>query len=60
MHARLGNYEPQLIKNNPRPRYIYQANNHIAIDCGCVFQGGRLGCLRLEDMKEFYVERNDV
>ena len=44
-----------LIENNPNPGFIYQANNHIAIDCGCVF-GGRLGCIRLEDMKEFYVE----
>lgn len=26
----------------------------IFIDCGCVF-GGRLSCLRLDDMKEFYV-----
>ena len=29
-------------------------NNHIAIDCGAVFNFG-LGCLRLDDMKEFYV-----
>lgn len=27
----------------------------IAIDCGAVFRGGRLGCLRLEDGKEFYI-----
>jgi len=33
---------------------IYMANNHIAIDCGAVY-GGRLGCIRLDDMKEFYV-----
>jgi len=45
-----------LIRENPRPGYIYQANHHIAIDCGCSFPGGRLGCLRLEDMQEFYVE----
>lgn len=27
------------------------------IDCGCVYRmlGGRLGCLRLDDMKEYYV-----
>lgn len=43
------------ITENPRPGYIYQANQHIAIDCGCNFPQGRLGCLRLEDMKEFYV-----
>ena len=45
-----------LIENNPKPGFIYQANNHIAIDCGCFIPGGRLGCLRLEDMEEFYVE----
>ena len=33
---------------------IYKANNHIAIDCGAVF-GYSLGCIRLDDMKEFYV-----
>lgn len=44
------------IEGNPKPGYIYQINNHIAIDCGCSFPGRRLGCLRIEDMKEFYVE----
>ena len=44
------------IESNLRPGYIYQANHHIAIDCGCSFSGGRLACLRLNDMKEFYVE----
>lgn len=33
---------------------IYRRNNHIAIDCGAVF-GGRLGCMCLDSMKEFYV-----
>lgn len=33
---------------------IYKANNHIAIDCGAVF-GNPLGCIRLNDMQEFYV-----
>ena len=28
--------------------------NTILIDCGCIF-GGKLACLRLEDMKEFYI-----
>lgn len=54
-----GHTPTMLIENNPRPGFIYQANNHIAIDCGCSFPGGRLGCLRLEDMKEFYVEGDD-
>ncbi len=29
------------------------------IDCGCVF-GKTLGCLRLDDMKEFYVQKENV
>lgn len=54
-----GHTPTMAIEGNPRPGYIYQANNHIAIDCGCNFRYGRLGCLRLEDMREFYVERDD-
>lgn len=33
---------------------IYHSHNNIVIDCGAAF-GGRLACLRLEDMAEFYV-----
>ena len=33
---------------------IYHCNNNIVIDCGAAY-GGRLACLRLDDMKEFYV-----
>lgn len=33
---------------------IYKKNNHIAIDCG-VMSGGRLGCICLDNMAEFYV-----
>ena len=33
---------------------IWRGNNHIAIDCGAAY-GGRLGCIRLDDMAEFYV-----
>ena len=36
-------------------RGIYQKHNHIAIDCGAVF-GGRLGCIRLDDLQKYYVE----
>lgn len=32
---------------------IYHQNNNICIDCGATF-GGKLACLRLDDMKEFY------
>lgn len=34
---------------------IYKANGHIAIDCGAGF-GMPLGCIRLDDFKEFYVD----
>lgn len=33
---------------------IYRSHNNIDIDCGAAF-GGRLACLRLDDMTEFYV-----
>jgi serine/threonine protein phosphatase 1 len=33
---------------------IYHKNNHIAIDCGAVFDLG-LGCICLDTMEEFYV-----
>ena len=35
---------------------IIKKNNHIAIDCGCVF-GNKLGCLCLDTMEEFYVDK---
>ena len=34
---------------------IYRANNHIAIDCGAVFDLG-LGCICLDTLEEFYVK----
>lgn len=54
-----GHTPTMAIEGNPRPGYIYQANHNIAIDCGLSFPGGRLGCLRLDDMQEFYVEAED-
>lgn len=33
-------------------------NDKICIDCGCSFYGGKLACLRLDDMKEYYIEDN--
>lgn len=41
-------------KEDP-PAKIYHSGNLIDIDCGCVFQGGQLGCLCLDTMEEFYV-----
>lgn len=49
-----GHTPTRLIPNNPHPDAIYRANHHIALDCGCCF-GGRLGALRLEDGREFYI-----
>ena len=34
---------------------IFRQNGHVALDCGNGW-GGTLGCLRLEDFEEFYVE----
>lgn len=57
----VGHKPTQLIEGNLSPGYIYHANNNIAIDCGACFTSGRLACLRLDDMKEFYIEnKNDT
>lgn len=40
-----------------RPLSIFHGTDKIGIDCGCAYsnsRGGRLACLRLDDMKEFY------
>ena len=55
-HIVSGHTPTLFIEENPRKGFIYKANNNIVIDCGCGLPGGRLGCLRLDDMKEFYVE----
>lgn len=34
---------------------ILKRKGTIYIDCGCCFENGKLACLRLDDMKEFYV-----
>lgn len=42
----------------PRPDRIFHADTYIDIDCGAVFgEGGRLGCLCLDTLEEFYVPR---
>ncbi len=38
------------------PMSIWKGENAIGIDCGCGYEYGRLACLRLDDMKEFYSE----
>lgn len=49
-----GHTPTQLIQRNPRPGYIYRANNHIAIDCGACWEKGRLAAICLETGEEFY------
>lgn len=34
---------------------ILRRDTWLDIDCGCVFKGGRLGCLCLDTLEEFYV-----
>ena len=43
----------QLVKGKMR---IFHGDRRIGIDCGCAYpwRHGQLGCLRLDDMKEFY------
>lgn len=36
------------------PLKIWHGDNLLGIDCGCAYKDGRLACLRLDDMKEFY------
>ena len=50
-----GHTPTQGIPENPRPGYIFRANNHIAIDCGACRRDGRLACLYLDTLEEFYV-----
>lgn len=35
---------------------IHYGSNCIDIDCGATYKGGKLGCLRLDDLEEFYVK----
>jgi serine/threonine protein phosphatase 1 len=42
-----------IVKENPMS--IWHGDGRIGIDCGACFTGGRLGCIRLEDLKEFYI-----
>lgn len=55
-----GHTPTQVIEGNPNPGRIYHHKRHIVIDCGCYGEGGRMAALRLNDMKEYYVERGDL
>lgn len=54
----VGHY-PTLRLNGPN---IFNSKNCIDIDCGATYSGGRLACLCLDTMQEYYVhiEENDV
>lgn len=49
-----GHTPTMIINNHDHPGSIYTKNNHIAIDCGCVF-GGKLAAYCLETAEEFYI-----
>jgi len=50
-------HTPTVFFEETTPPSIWKTASAIGIDCGCGFEDGRLGCLRLDDMKEFYSER---
>ena len=47
-----GHTPTQGILGNPKPGYIYKANHHIAIDCGCNRRNGRLAAVCLDTGRE--------
>jgi len=53
----VGHTPMQLIDKNYEEVKILYRNGTIYIDCGCVFKkaNGKLSCLRLNDMQEFYI-----
>lgn len=50
----IGHTPTQNINNYGRVE-IYKREGLIDIDCGACFDNGKLACLRLDDMKEFYI-----
>ena len=54
-----GHTPTQYIEDNPKPGYVYKRNNHIAIDCGAHIKDGRLACVCLDTLEEFYSFTNE-
>ena len=54
-----GHTPTQAIPENENGGYIFRKNNHIAIDCGACFIGGRLAALCLDTGEEFYSRENE-
>lgn len=50
----ISGHTPTVFIDRSKKGKIVKLNNHIAIDCGCVFGYG-LGCLCLDTMEEYYV-----
>lgn len=55
-----GHTPTQTIEGNPNPGFIYMHNNHIAIDCGSCYPGGRLAAICLDTGEEFYSSSNKM
>ena len=51
-------HTPTFLINEEYRGKIYRKLNHIALDCGSVF-GENLGCICLNNMKEYYVKKGD-
>ena len=47
-------HTPTIHYQNCEPLQIWYGDNLIGIDCGAAYTDGRLACLRIDDMKEFY------
>ena len=47
-------HTPTCYYHKCEPLKIWYSKNLIGIDCGAAYYDGRLACLRLDDMKEFY------
>ena len=51
-----GHTPVQSITGDPSTNQMVRIGNNIYIDCGCAYgEQGTLGCLRLDDLEEFYV-----
>lgn len=50
-------HTPTVVIDSAKAGLIIKKNNHIAIDCGCVY-GYSLGCLCLDDDKEYYIKKD--
>lgn len=49
----------QAIEGNSNPGSIYRRNNHIAIDCGAYYPGGRFVAICLDTGEEYYSSPNE-